>query len=1105
MDRAGRKDLMSRKSKLNNTSTTTTSNQNQLPEGWEEHLDENTGQYFYFHVPTELTTWDPPGSRRHSSVTFRHNSHNSNGDKLPDGWTKHYDENTNAFYFENAGGVSQWEKPSFSDHSSKPSIAFVDRQVSLGNTTASAVGSRMEPFEFENPLTSSTHSMHPHDVTNSYGDSMKPKQQNKQPKTLTQRRKNEIYRDNRCKMISACLLLLVCIGVGIGVFFATQNGIADKGAQILPTPEDGQIVVLSQSLTFSGVAASSLQDDNSKRDLADALSNCLSITPSSRVTVANVTDCCQPPHVKIKFEVTIDPDDPAQNDGSEIRKRMVDVAKTCGSLLRTVVATHSGVSDTDIEVTSDGEPTATVRDKDADGDGGGGDGGGGSGDDDGGGDSGGGGGDASAPTPSPTLPPFSWEDCPTPPPTGQPPSFPRTLTSGNQSPLPVSLETTILTLRRIKRDCTVEILAESYGGFGWHDLGHTSTIMHHHTVPGSPCTVKILPSEAGQYRVDAWMSTRRPLVNHTASRLLLQTTFGPTRTSIADYVNNHNNDPKMWLEAQMSLPPTFLRTYYRQRTNPRMPVGTQSGTVRSACQVGSRWLTYCFTNADVGQILKVYAGSGSGGGRTAGVFTLEIEGVKRTETTIFNGETFSSASVDQTWYVCIVYENDRSEFHLEAQVALNLNQNCKKGNNVEISNPSINFATNDLTITRVFSNADVKMERVTPRQRSKVWQMAAMHGNCNDDDVHSQGGNTYMRITTGPATGFYRLDPRLKLLTNTIKAPADVDPNVDYASQCPLVSRSFVNGGSCVRRAATCSPLAFNERSIMLNETTMRMWYTQSQRYIHYITGLRLENDYQVSPCLKGISRWLKLRDGVCRVGQEPETSLNSITTATLRAVLEASTDSTNPYVRDINIDAAALGACTDANAMGATVELTKSGGGGKECWRHVHPDTYSVYDATIWTVIHDGNVNAKLNKRPNPITAFATAGRCDIGFPAWHAMTRWKDRKKHFNYVGRFGDAVTFQSLPVEMQTLPLANYVGAVQTAPEGGFEACGSRAEYQNEPSLGHHYPFASKFNDLRNIYEELDYPCYSQGTRFLEYCFCLLYLKKYLFLSILLVHI
>ena len=196
-------------------------------------------------------------------------------------------------------------------------------------------------------------------------------------------------------------------------------------------------------------------------------------------------------------------------------------------------------------------------------------------------------------------------------------------------------------------------VGQAYGGYGWYGTADI-TCGSGNGNAASTCTLYVPASDVGQYRVDAWESTRRPLMNHTASRMLVQSTFGPTRQSIARF--NDFDTPKQWLEHQMSLPPSYLRTYYRQRTNPRMSTAIQAGTIRNyECDVGTRWHTYAFTGADIGKTLKVYATSSSG--RTANTFTLEIDGYKRTETTGWNGETWSVASTDQTWYLCYVFEH----------------------------------------------------------------------------------------------------------------------------------------------------------------------------------------------------------------------------------------------------------------------------------------------------------------------------------------------------------------------------------------------------------------------------------------------------------------
>jgi len=612
-------------------------------------------------------------------------------------------------------------------------------------------------------------------------------------------------------------------------------------------------------------------------------------------------------------------------------------------------------------------------------------------------------------------------------------------------------------------------VGQSYGGYGWYGEADITCAGSNGNI-GSTCTLNVQASEVGQYRVDAWETSRRPLLNHTASRMLVQSTFGPTRKSIANFVNNFNS-PIDWLNHQMNvIPPSYLRSYYRQRTNPRMHTAIKAGTLRNyECEVGTRWHTYSITAADQGKILQVYAGTN---GRTANTFTLEIDGYKRTETTEWNGETWSPSSSDQTWYLCYVYEQATNPGD-DIKMAINSQSSCTKESNKYPTNPTIHFATPDLSMTRVYTSSQVELINPVPSQRSEVFILKTIAPNiCTGNSVH-KGTNIFMKVDTK----YYRLDPRLKLITNTMNSPANVDQsfvNSATPGQCPSVKRSFVNDGSCVQRTSTCAPITFNSATIPLNETTLKMWYSKSQRYVHHVSGLRLENDYNVSPCISGISRWKKIINGACTSPNAETSNLQGNTQATIRSVLIASTDTSNPYIRDVDIDKAQLGSCTTTNSVGAIIQITNPTTSNPECWQHVHPDTYNVYDASIWTVIHDGNQAAKQGQRPNPITAFALSGLVAIQYPSNHPMTRWKDRKKHFNFIGRYGESVQFQSLPVELQTLSMARVAGAIQSAPDSGFEACGSRGEVANDPFLGHQYQFTSKFNDIRILTEELDYP-------------------------------
>ena len=125
-------------------------------------------------------------------------------------------------------------------------------------------------------------------------------------------------------------------------------------------------------------------------------------------------------------------------------------------------------------------------------------------------------------------------------------------------------------------------------------------------------------------------------------------------------------------------------------------------------------------------------------------------------------------------------------------------------------------------------------------------------------------------------------------------------------------------------------------------------------------------------------------------------------------------------------------------------------------CWEHVHEHMYNIYDMTYWTTHHDGNADADAGGRANPISKHLdNDNTIDFPFPDWHDMTRWRDRLSSLSYLGRFGDQVDFAALTVDVQTLEMAQYVGAITEETSLGFEACGAVDEVANDPLLGHHY--------------------------------------------------
>ena len=132
-------------------------------------------------------------------------------------------------------------------------------------------------------------------------------------------------------------------------------------------------------------------------------------------------------------------------------------------------------------------------------------------------------------------------------------------------------------------------------------------------VASGACELLLPPMSGYRYRVDVHnMSAKDAAEGKTpldvrkraAARFLIHTTFGPTRqelTNLTAWLGSASSSPsgagavgsgaagseavvfEQWIRAQMALPPSLHRAFYRTRANPR-PVDNG----RTACEVGSR-------------------------------------------------------------------------------------------------------------------------------------------------------------------------------------------------------------------------------------------------------------------------------------------------------------------------------------------------------------------------------------------------------------------------------------------------------------------------------------------------------------------------------------
>jgi hypothetical protein len=366
--------------------------------------------------------------------------------------------------------------------------------------------------------------------------------------------------------------------------------------------------------------------------------------------------------------------------------------------------------------------------------------------------------------------------------------------------------------------------------------------------------------DAGLYVVER---VEVPAISDEAqiSRFLMQSTFGTTRASIGELTSQYGGDVEQWMKGQVALPATLLRTYLRERTNPR---ARQGSGLRAACDAGSRWLAFTFDRMDVGKMLVVTAAQESGR------FSLVIDGVQRGEVTL-DGVAWSKDAASSTYVICSVTEA------VGGEVLISSTEACK------ITTARVNPALALSGTTAVVILAS-PFTFVAVQDVPGAYVLQKPPRGCSLRD----GRDSYISV----GGTLYRHDPRVRLLENTVEAPA---ATIAASGTCPAVSRTFVNAGGCVRRPS-CAPLTFTSASLILDEGTLRRWYTKSQRFVYYVTNLTLTAPFDVSACV-GVSRWQQTA-GACIA----PTILDPGTQASVTIALRDSTD-VNPNVRDISIE----------------------------------------------------------------------------------------------------------------------------------------------------------------------------------------------------------
>ena len=597
----------------------------------------------------------------------------------------------------------------------------------------------------------------------------------------------------------------------------------------------------------------------------------------------------------------------------------------------------------------------------------------------------------------------------------------------------------------------------SYGGHDWEGvqplaLSFDCAILRN----GAGCTVTIPEATAagGGYYLTSFNDTSSRSARALASRFLTVATFGPTRDSITDFVDRHGGNAEAWVREQMSVEPSLHRAYFRQRANPRLSVDTETMAVRHPCAKGSRWNRFALTAADVGRTASLTAVTGA-----ASYLSLSVDGVVRTEVDV----------ASSVWDVVALAEyasNGTSQFTVCAVEevrggAVTMGLGC----GASVVNPAVAFYAGAPASDRVLLDgggftdlADYRpgntfdQYRYDPPAESDVVILDGDEAACIED---SGAGDTIFAVTTTSAGSREVLihDRRAALLENTLEAPATESLGV---GSCPSVPKTFLNLDSCVPSSGGCSTVVYTSKVVTLNETTVKMFYDLGGTYVYYIQGLCMDD--VETPCTSETSRWVKQDDESACAAAEASGVVDADTVAVLSAALRDDSGSlaflfgatANAKVRDIVI---ANGACSGGSEVVSTALTVTESDGSSGCWQHVHSNEFSLFDFTYWTTAHPGNAFALDGGRPNPITAFALAGKPYITFPSctWHPMSRWLTGLDDLEHIGRLGDVLDFASLPTSVQSDAMARAVGAVGSRAADGFETCGSPGEVANDPNL------------------------------------------------------
>jgi cullin-associated NEDD8-dissociated protein 1 len=573
--------------------------------------------------------------------------------------------------------------------------------------------------------------------------------------------------------------------------------------------------------------------------------------------------------------------------------------------------------------------------------------------------------------------------------------------------------------------------------------------------PGpSPATVSTTAAPATTTLAQTSPAPAPPRTKEGDAQFLIQATFGPTRSSLAEL---QATDYSTWIQTQMDLPAESHRAYYRSRANPRFEIAEPIGSPYPKCSVGSRWQNFAFTFEDKKKPISVQSNE------------VKVDGVHRMDVdpsylgnvipapsactndapevwiskgkSCTSGDTLLCKSRNANWgdnkycrqscydqgygyegddcsngwvnlgsfdgYICSL-----SQEALGAHMTLSTDSTCATGH-IALSNPGIWFSDSSK-----YSITTLQFDTVRPG----VLVLKEASDTCTLGSAIKVEGK------------LYRSSSRLELLENTLQSP-----NVRSANTCPTVPETFLNEKSCVLQS-TCTPLHLQSATLHLNKTSFQQFHDVERKYLFSIAGLRTTE----SPC-GTLSRWQLLDCDAMSCSATATVSASD--SSSVAQELQQETG----WLRDVHITCDSI----DADAV---VQV------GAEFWKHVHIHEHNVYDFTSWVDAHPGGKN-HIQKW--------TSQNFQIIFPSGHLMERWMagSTQNSLEYLGRLGDEIDFHSLPTSLQSQALADAFSS--SGVSGYFKSCGSPGETANDPKLGNQVSFWTVYDGGFNKITDLVY--------------------------------